>query len=115
MAFYSTSNLAVNTYNITATYSSTTPDPIADFESSTSTAVPLAVVPEGTSIDLISSASQTTSWSIGHITAGVMGITTQPTGTVTFYSNGKALGSAQLVEGQASFTTSTLAASATPY
>ena len=89
----------MNTYNITATYSSTTPDPIPDFESSTSASCRTSSlsVPAGTSIDLDSALRRlrTILRPIDHNlhAAGVISATTQPTGSVTFYSNGKALGS----------------------
>ena len=106
VATLSTSTLAAGSHQLTATYGGD-----SSFGGSTSTTVTYSVNKAGTSTTVSSSSPTTNQGQSVTFTATVSSSTTGvPTGTVTFFSDGIGLGSANLSNGQAKLSTSGLAA-----
>ena len=110
----STNGLPVNTYGITAQYSGDT-----NYVGSTSpaTSVSLEAAPTATALGASSNtvtppASVTLTATVGRSASGAVGT---PTGTVTFYYETFALGSAPLINGVATFTASSSGIGANTY
>lgn len=103
-ATFSTSSLAVGSHSITVVYGG---DP--NFTGSTSVAVPVSVTTASSSTSLSSSSPDTGFGQSVTFTAAVSSSVGSPSGTVTFMDGSTALGTGTLSNGQATFTTSSLA------
>ncbi len=100
---FSTSQLPVGTYNVTATYSADT-----EYAASTSATQTLTInTPVTANVNLNVPATAATGAPVP-LTATVTGSGGTPTGTVFFYDGSSVLGSSVLAGGTASYTTSSL-------
>ena len=110
VATFTTSALSTGTHSISAVYAGD-----ASHATSSSSAISQAVVLSASSVTLVSSANPAESGTTITFTASVTGAGTPPTGTVTFMDGGATLGSASVIGGSASFSTSSLTATGSPH
>jgi hypothetical protein len=105
VATYSTANLTVGAYSITAAYQGNTND-----SASNSAALPFSVIEATTAVHLVSNRPSVVVTNPVTFTATVTGNGATPTGTVVFKDGASTLGSAALNgSGVAAYTTSSLA------
>ena len=104
-ASFSTSTLAAGTHSITAVYGGNT-----NYTASTSAALTQTVSLTASTTALTSSVNPSAPGQSVTFTATVSGSAGTPTGTITFKDGVATIGSASLASGQASFSTSALAA-----
>jgi autotransporter-associated beta strand protein len=107
VATFTTSSLSVGTHSITAIYIND-----GNYSSSTSPAVNQVITSAAPTVTVAVSNGNPVSNEAVVISASVAAVspaTGTPTGTVNFFSNGFMIGSGTLTNGQATFTTSTLA------